>query len=76
MGINKLNDFNFCKVECYYCTYDIMEWCKKKHPEYFEAAMTNVKCPACGCEHKIGRGDWQWHCPNCKNWIAVVLGKK
>jgi hypothetical protein len=33
---HKLNCANFCKVECYYCTFQIKEECKKKHPEYFQ----------------------------------------
>lgn len=37
---NKLNNSNFCKVECYYCTFQIEAECKRKHPEYF---MDDIK---------------------------------
>ena len=33
---NKLNYANFCKVECYYCTLQQKEECKRKHSEYFK----------------------------------------
>ena len=40
---NKLNDANFCKVECYYCTLYQETECKKKHPEYFETNMKSAE---------------------------------
>jgi hypothetical protein len=32
---NKLHHANFCKTECYYCTFQQEATCKRKHPEYF-----------------------------------------
>ena len=49
---NRLNDFNFCKVECYYCTFRQEEECKVKHPEYFKEEKPirpfDITCKRCG----------------------------
>lgn len=49
---NRLNDFNFCKVECYYCTFKQEEECKVRHPDYFEEEKPKhpfaITCRRCG----------------------------
>lgn len=40
---NQITDYNFCNKECYYCTFEIKERCKMKHPEYFREDKNAVK---------------------------------
>lgn len=40
---NQITDYNFCNKECYYCTFEIKERCKMKHPEYFGEDKNAVK---------------------------------
>ena len=49
---HKLNDYNFCKVACSYCTLQQKDECRIKHKEYFEEEKIKP-CPFCGGEATI-----------------------
>lgn len=48
----RLDYYNFCKVECYYCTLEQREKCMVGHPEYFKDEKPKhpfaITCGRCG----------------------------
>lgn len=76
---NKLNYANFCKTECYYCTLQIEEECKKKHPEYFKSGITSAEeirkqiVEAFFNRPKLGENYIDWHTEDGECGLTLIF---
>lgn len=78
---NKLNNANFCKAECYYCTFQQEVECKRRHPEYFVPSMTSVEkirkqiIEAFFNNPKLGENYIDWHTENSGECGVTIMFK-
>ena len=78
---NKLNHANFCKTECYYCSYQIEAECMRKHPEYFKVSIHSVEdirkniIEAFFNNPKLGENYIDWHTENSGECGVTIMFK-